>query len=44
MELEVTKFNTRTLSTPVFVTKRTRFCPKKIGYQQKPETTKSQPS
>ena len=29
MELEVTKFNTRTLSTPIFVTKRTRFCPKK---------------
>ena len=44
MELEVTKFNTRTLSTPIFVTKKQDSVQKNIGDQQQPETIKSQPS
>ena len=48
MKVEVTKFNTRSLSTPIFATKKPRFCAKKkkkkIGDRQQPETIKSQPS
>ena len=45
MKVEVTKFNTRSLSTPIFATKNQDFVEKKeIGDRQQPETLKSQPS
>ena len=46
MKVEVTKFNTRSLSTPIFATKNQDFVQKKkkIGDRQQPETLKSQPS
>ena len=46
MKVEVIKFNTRSLSTPMFATKNQDFVQKKKkkGDRQQPETLKSQPS